>query len=108
MSSDWDTVTVLKKKPLKASQLKTESAVNQASKLLSRAGKKTKIQNVQLIYFIFRENSTISELKLVCCFQDVRECLSRRHKNVSKRVKISCKFVKFSLPSFVTSYHHLS
>lgn len=30
--SDWDTVTVLKKKPLKAAQLKTESAVNQASK----------------------------------------------------------------------------
>ncbi|KAG5678001.1 hypothetical protein PVAND_007712 [Polypedilum vanderplanki] len=28
--SDWDTVTVLKKKPLKAAQMKTESAVNQA------------------------------------------------------------------------------
>ncbi|XP_070499761.1 endothelial differentiation-related factor 1 homolog [Chironomus tepperi] len=28
--SDWDSVTVLKKKPLKAAQLKTESAVNQA------------------------------------------------------------------------------
>ena len=30
--SEWDQVTVLKKKPLKAAQLKTESAVNQASK----------------------------------------------------------------------------
>jgi len=28
--SDWDTVTVLKKKPLKAAQMKTESAINQA------------------------------------------------------------------------------
>lgn len=28
--SDWDTVTVLRKKPQKASQLKTEQAVNQA------------------------------------------------------------------------------
>lgn len=30
--NDWDTVTVLKKKPLKAAQMKTESAINQASK----------------------------------------------------------------------------
>jgi hypothetical protein len=30
--SDWDTVTVLKKKPLKAAQMKTESAINQASR----------------------------------------------------------------------------
>lgn len=29
--SDWDTVTVLKKKPLKSAQMKTESAINQAS-----------------------------------------------------------------------------
>lgn len=29
--SDWDTVTVLKKKPLKAAQMKTEAAINQAS-----------------------------------------------------------------------------
>lgn len=28
--SDWDTVTVLRKKAPKSSQLKTESAVNQA------------------------------------------------------------------------------
>lgn len=28
--SDWDTVTILKKKPLKAAQMKTESAINQA------------------------------------------------------------------------------
>lgn len=32
--SDWDTVTVLKKKPLKAAQMKTESAINQASMLI--------------------------------------------------------------------------
>lgn len=32
--SDWDTVTVLKKKPLKAAQMKTESAINQARKLI--------------------------------------------------------------------------
>lgn len=30
--NDWDTVTVLKKKPLKAAQMKTESAINQARK----------------------------------------------------------------------------
>jgi len=30
MSSDWDTVTVLRKKAPKASQMKTESAINQA------------------------------------------------------------------------------
>lgn len=28
--SDYDTVTILKKKPLKAAQMKTESAINQA------------------------------------------------------------------------------
>lgn len=31
MSSDWDTVTVLRKKAPKASAMKTESAVNQVS-----------------------------------------------------------------------------
>lgn len=30
--SDWDTVTILKKKPLKSAQMKTEAAINQASK----------------------------------------------------------------------------
>lgn len=30
MSDDWDTVTILKKKPLKAAQMKTESAINLA------------------------------------------------------------------------------
>uniref|UniRef100_A0A336LN95 CSON014800 protein n=1 Tax=Culicoides sonorensis TaxID=179676 RepID=A0A336LN95_CULSO len=30
MSSDWDTVTVLRKKAPKAAQMKTESAINQA------------------------------------------------------------------------------
>ena len=33
--SDWDTVTVLKKKPLKAAQMKTESAINQARKFMT-------------------------------------------------------------------------
>lgn len=31
MSSDWDTVTVLRKRAPKASVMKTESAVNQVS-----------------------------------------------------------------------------
>lgn len=30
MSSDWDTVTVLRKKAPKAAQMKTEAAINQA------------------------------------------------------------------------------
>lgn len=33
MASDWDTVTVLRKKAPKASQMKTESAINQARRL---------------------------------------------------------------------------
>jgi len=32
MSSDWETVTVLRKKPLKASQLKSQQAVNTAQR----------------------------------------------------------------------------
>lgn len=50
MSDDWDTVTILKKKPLKAAQMKTESAINQA-----RESKKPDLIAKENVYdFVFR------------------------------------------------------
>lgn len=51
--SDWDTVTVLKKKPLKSAQMKTEAAINQASKTFVVFSRVVKMANTLIsIYFI--------------------------------------------------------
>lgn len=66
--SDWDQVTVLKKKPLKAAQMKTESAINQARKFFSH-------------HF-----NTISNLFSRLNYQEDRDLKLKPIKNVSKIV----------------------
>lgn len=57
-NNDWDTVTVLKKKPLKAAQMKTESAINQASKSNNCYSLRTTLMANTIQYFlIFPDDS---------------------------------------------------
>lgn len=85
--SDWDTVTILKKKPLKAAQMKTEAAINQARKLISLESEKQFYFHV----FIYKQDGRASTSKLI---RNVSDSLSNWLvifiQHVHKSAKDSC------------------
>lgn len=59
MSDDWDTVTILKKKPLKAAQMKTESAINQARESkMTLASLERKMSTISLFVSFLNNRTT--------------------------------------------------